>query len=471
MPIDLSNAEELAQLNQAQLIALVQDLYREKQEYEKQKNKILKELRKAIQDFLGDINIPPFDAHTSLTRGIKYALGLMKRYIDVRFEELDLQKEMLLQEIDAQIKKTLIREANLSSLINNTNDFIFSVNKNYQILTINRAYKEYLKNHYDLQLEEGDSLKDKIRKKVFEYWYPFYEQAFRGETFKKIEKRTVGKEFFVYEVSFNPIIQKDSLGNEEVTGAALFIRDITKEYKTEEKIKEQNRELKAINAELDTFAYSLSHDLKAPLASVLGIAHLIRLEEANETILNYVGMIEKSVQKLMDFITELTDFMKNKQTAIKKENVLLLPMVQELVESLQYIEKNKSIQTHIHIAPELTIYTDSMRLQMILTNLISNAFRYMNYDQEQPCISIIAQETPKKWVIQVIDNGIGIAKEHQRKIFNMFYRATNKVSGTGLGLYIVKEACQKIGAKIKLYSELNKGSTFTIEIPIQKVEN
>jgi signal transduction histidine kinase len=110
-------------------------------------------------------------------------------------------------------------------------------------------------------------------------------------------------------------------------------------------------------------------------------------------------------------------------------------------------------------------YSDKERVQMILNALISNAIKYYDETKQEPSINIDINVNTKKASMKVTDNGIGINDDNRKKIFNMFYRGTEVSSGTGLGLYIVKEAVAVLGGDIDVNSEPGKGSSFLITLP------
>ena len=117
------------------------------------------------------------------------------------------------------------------------------------------------------------------------------------------------------------------------------------------------------------------------------------------------------------------------------------------------------------ITGESDFYSDEKRITMILNNIISNAIRYADFQKTEPYILVRINAGKEKVVLSVEDNGIGIGQDHLLHVFEMFYRATDRRTGSGLGLYIVKETIQKLRGKVELHSVLGKGSTFYIELP------
>ena len=111
------------------------------------------------------------------------------------------------------------------------------------------------------------------------------------------------------------------------------------------------------------------------------------------------------------------------------------------------------------------IYSDSLRLNIIFSNIISNAIKYQNFEAERSYLKINIEVESDQVHIQFKDNGQGIGEKHISKIFDMFYRATTRSEGSGLGLYIVKQTVERLSGKIELTSKLNKGTEIKITLP------
>ncbi len=244
--------------------------------------------------------------------------------------------------------------------------------------------------------------------------------------------------------------------------------DVTEAKQYEEELQKQNEELKRMNGELDHFAYSVSHDLRAPLTSALGLLHLLRVEEDPVQQNQFMTLAEQSLHQLNNFIQEIMSLTRNSRTDLTLEEVNLNKMVDEVIASQQQNANHDRVKVCNHTKPNETLLTDRRRLRIVLNNLISNAIRYHRRSHERPYVQISARVEPQQTTLRVEDNGIGINQEHQDKVFNMFYRATNHVSGSGLGLHLVKETVQKLKGQVKLDSRVNQGSTFTVLLPSLK---
>lgn len=243
---------------------------------------------------------------------------------------------------------------------------------------------------------------------------------------------------------------------------------------TELKLRDQNEELiktndllRKINMELDNFVYSVSHNLRAPLMSVLGLVTIARLEDKNKTEPgdHLFNMIEHSIHRLDDTLKEILDYSRNARTETSIAEVKLEDIFNDTLERLKYLKGFERIEKQIRIDSDVAIYSDIYRLQIIFQNLISNSIKYQDVEKSNSFIRVEAEATPHEIIITFSDNGVGIRQEYLPKIFGMFFRATERSEGAGLGLYIVKESISKLGGEISLDSTYNEGTTFHIRLP------
>lgn len=238
-------------------------------------------------------------------------------------------------------------------------------------------------------------------------------------------------------------------------------------YQTKE-VNKRNRKLVKLNGELDSFSYSVSHDLKAPLTSIQGLLNIARLEEGKDALM-YYDRIETSVDKLDSFIKDIIDYSKNSRMELNTEVVNVKELIIGMVDNLAYLSREKEIKCEINIEDNFTITTDKTRFTFIANNLLTNAFRYADLKKGSPYVHVSAEIKGNRFFLKIDDNGQGIKKEYQNKVFDMFYRANEFSSGSGLGLYIVKESIDKLKGTVRLESELGVGTSIFIEIPIKKL--
>jgi signal transduction histidine kinase len=226
---------------------------------------------------------------------------------------------------------------------------------------------------------------------------------------------------------------------------------------------QKNGELQKVNEALDRFVYSVSHDLRSPLSSILGLINLANLTKDPNELVQIIKMIQGRVLAQDNFIREIIDYSRNARTETAIEPLNLKKQVEEVIDTLKFDGQADKIEFRIKIAGDFTIISDKIRLTVILSNLIGNAIKYHNLTKENPFIEIRFEEEVNS--LHVEDNGSGVMTQHQQKIFNMFYRGSDRVTGSGLGLFITKEAVAKLGGSISLKSVYGEGSTFTVTFP------
>lgn len=235
----------------------------------------------------------------------------------------------------------------------------------------------------------------------------------------------------------------------------------------EQQLLRKNEELTKLNSELDRFVYSSSHDLRAPLSSVLGLINLTELSTSLDETKSFAHLMKQRISDLDKFISKISDYSRNKRTVIEIETVILKKLVRDVLESLRFYPGSDQIEVHLQISDELSVDTDPVRLKMVIANLISNAFKYRDPAKEKSSVIIQAQKQEHGIIVEIADNGIGIPKENLPRIFEMFFQAHDNSVGSGLGLYIVKETIDKLGGEIIVGSTRAVGTTFKISLPLQ----
>lgn len=225
-----------------------------------------------------------------------------------------------------------------------------------------------------------------------------------------------------------------------------------------------NKELVKINTELDRFVYSVSHDLRSPLTSILGLLSFIEGESQEPDTLEHAEMIHKSINRLDEFIKNILSYSRNNRTGLEIEKLSIQETALAIVNSLQSMKEAKEIHYEIDIREDHPFYTDRLRFNNILENLISNAIKHHKKDISGRYIKITGQSDSEKLHFSIADNGIGIAPAHHQKIFDMFFRLSSKKDGSGIGLYIVKDTIEILQGSIEIQSEKGTGTTFIITL-------
>jgi ligand-binding sensor domain-containing protein/signal transduction histidine kinase len=240
----------------------------------------------------------------------------------------------------------------------------------------------------------------------------------------------------------------------------------------EQKVDERTRELAQKTEELESFIYTVSHDLKAPVISLQGLASLLQLElgdRLKESAALYLERIHANTVHMQRLINELLELSRVGRLAESKEPVNMNDLIQEVTNELHgQIELKQAV---INVSGDLPMARcERNRLRQVWLNLIANALHYCRPDSS-PVIEIGGQEVARDGTLGyfVRDNGIGIAKEHQEKVFDIFYRVEGKYNGsesTGVGLAIVKRIIESHGGRVWVQSEgRGAGSTFWFTLP------
>ncbi|MCW5910296.1 MAG: PAS domain-containing sensor histidine kinase [Cyclobacteriaceae bacterium] len=233
--------------------------------------------------------------------------------------------------------------------------------------------------------------------------------------------------------------------------------DITDQKKIEE-------ELKIRNSELDNFVYKVSHDLRAPLSSVLGLVNLAQLPGNDDNPAEYLKIIGEKVGQLDHFIGDVLSHSKNLKMDVKTGEIDFNSIIHKTFQDLSYMRGADHVDLHVAVTGPVFL-SDPWRIGEIFRNLISNAIKYRNINSEASCVSIKVDVTEARAQIEFKDNGIGISQENLNRIFEMFYRASEQSEGSGLGLYIVKNAVEKLDGQLIVNSQPGIGTTFEIMLP------
>jgi signal transduction histidine kinase len=252
----------------------------------------------------------------------------------------------------------------------------------------------------------------------------------------------------------------------------LVVKGILKQKETQRlkrnatrELAKRNEELSKINRELDSFVYSVSHNLRSPLRSLLGLLTLAMNESDVQKLHEYHHMMHSSINKLDGTLQDILDYSRNARQDVRIERIDLKSIIEENFEKMSFMAGFERFSTEVSIDQEVEFFSDRYRLSVIFNNLISNSIKYSDKNKPSQVITIKSKIDRTQAVIEFADNGIGIEPEAQRDVFKMFYRATEQADGSGLGLYIVKEAVDMLRGSVFVNSALYIGTKFTLTIP------
>lgn len=241
------------------------------------------------------------------------------------------------------------------------------------------------------------------------------------------------------------------------------IRNAFEVYNMRQQLQQKMDELETANHELNRLIYSTSHDLRSPLASIVSIINLAKLDVLDDEISNYFNLIENCAEKMDDYILKIVEYYKSVRLDDEASFIDFAQQVQEAIDLCSM--QNTKIIFKQNIEQPVSFKSDSFRLSVVLNNLLSNAVKYQKPEESNPVINITVNVTKEFADISVEDNGIGIQQQSLESIFKMFFRSTKNSTGLGIGLYIVKEAVNRMEGEITIKSEFGVGTTFYVQIP------
>ena len=353
-----------------------------------------------------------------------------------QFEENLLERDALLETMLREIPLDFsVRDANLNMVIQSD------------------LSKKYWGNNEGKPIDYSDIDNESKTK-----WQGIFKKALKGKTTKGEDNVEIyGKPYTFYSIA-SPVKVKG-----KVSEVIVINIDISKIKETEQQLQEQNKQLTKLNTELDRFVYSASHDLRAPLASLLGLIDLSSREMNSDSTSHYLELMSKSINTMDRFIADITQYSRNLRFDTIVNQIDFEKLFKDSFEHVQYMLAGPATSS-IKIKGDLPFYSDHERLKIVFNNLISNSIRYKGYGRDSVIELNVAIDKDKA-EIDIIDNGLGIEEKHINRVFEMFYRANDKNVGSGLGLFIVKETIEKLKGTIAITSKLGVGTQVHIEIP------
>ncbi|MDO1446538.1 PAS domain-containing protein [Rhodocytophaga aerolata] len=339
----------------------------------------------------------------------------------------------------------------------------------------NKAYTAW----FNQQPEEllGRPVREVVGDKAYMGVKTYIDRALAGERLD-FEARMPYRDNFVKHIhtSYVPDIREG-----EVVGFFTLVADITESVENmlrieqreieaqalAEELAEVNAQLLRINSDLDTFVYTASHDLKAPIINIEGlIKALVRYLSTEtlgrENVQTTLSFIQQAIERFKRTIASLTEVVKlQKESSQLPTRVNLQQIISEIQLDLapQILEAQASIEVHVDACPEIEFAEKNLR--SIVYNLLSNAIKYRS-PERTPHIHIYCQPTEHYYLLTVTDNGLGMNLSADQPLFSMFKRFHNHVEGSGIGLYMVKRIVENAGGKVDVESKIDEGSTFKI---------
>lgn len=242
------------------------------------------------------------------------------------------------------------------------------------------------------------------------------------------------------------------------------INEANKFYVSNSLLAVKNEELQRAYNELDKFSYSVTHDMRGPILSILGAIEAAQHMDDITEIRKMLLMMNDSMRNLDDFIQSIHEYYNLNRGELEIKEIDFKEMVDEQIKNFNFTYLMSEVRFNTEIVQKETFRGDLISIKLILNNLISNAFKYQRKENPDKHVDLNILVENGIATIDVMDNGVGIAENHLGDIFNMFFRASTLNVGSGFGLYNVNAAVVKLNGKITVNSELNKGTHFMVTI-------
>jgi PAS domain S-box-containing protein len=285
-------------------------------------------------------------------------------------------------------------------------------------------------------------------------------KEWRGE----FQNKKKNGELFWESALVSPILNANGV----ITHFLAVKEDITERKIAEQILDRQNKELQKTNYELDRFVYSTSHDLRAPLASILGLLGLCEKEPLTPVLNTRLQMIRSSVLRMDGFIRDILDYSRNNRNEVLSMQISFEELLREAQKDLEFMKGKDRIKIHTEINQSAPFFSDVVRVESILRNLLSNAIKYQDTTKENSRAEFRVVINSGTATIDYHDNGIGIHPQYLDKIGTMFFRASPYSQGSGLGLYITKETIHRLGGTFAIESEPGHYTKIKITLPNRK---
>lgn len=385
----------------------------------------------------------------------------------------------------------LIKFASVAAFVFLTSGFIFfrRVNQRFEE-RISRLLKKEKTSNSDLQaankkLEESNEKISDLLKELKETnnnlveskaeLQEAYEELQSVEQLTRERAIEIEKQKEQIEASNKAILEKNQLlaeaqrkiaeTNEELKASNSSLEETVNERTA--RLRRTNENLIQANQELDLFIYRASHDLRGPIASILGLTKIAKIEEERHAQISYLDMLEKTADNANEVLSKLL-LVNIVNQAAEHVDIDFDAIVANLKKIFDKRFKELDIDFCVEIKNGLKLVSDANLLLIICERLIENGIDFRcNRLNEKPFLKLGITGSGNRVVFEFRDNGIGIANNFYQRIFGMFFRASERSQGNGLGLYIARKAAEKLGGEITFESEIDSGSSFRLILPSQ----
>lgn len=368
--------------------------------------------------------------------------------LSVRIEEMTSREEL------SQLEQRHL------AIINSTPNSFLLFNDKFELMSCNSAAYRAWRRFTGVNIKEGRSFRSLIPKDFSEPFKQMAAKALNGSHSEEYLSWKHRNRDFQLKINFAPA--KDREG--QIFGLTMLVEDVSALYNANRALRTQNSNLEKSNKELDQFVYSISHDLRAPLSSIMGLVNLIENSQQLPETKLYGKMLLDATESMDSYIRNTLEYSRNKRFVIEEEEIDLEDLIREMEQKFRFIPGYRELKFSKEFEVS-TIKSDSYRIEIILNNLISNAIKYRDVSKSESWVKLKVSSRENHWELSVSDNGLGVPKAKQAYLFDMFFKVKSEHPGSGLGLYILKEVMDNLNGEIIVDSKEKKGSTFTLLLP------
>lgn len=369
---------------------------------------------------------------------------------------------LLLKGLETSLQEKKVLAANLTAIIENSDAFIYSLDRDLKYVTFNGLVQDNVNQLYNIDIKPGDSPVEIIEKASSEegaFWRNIYHAALGGKAVRFEKDFNFGEYNYTILFTINPITENDT-----VIGLSCFASDITERKKSERDTINLLNSVQRKNSDFQQFSYIVSHNLRSPIAKIQGLVSIIEVEsEENKLLLEQLTVEAAHLDDVVKDINTIVSARKSEDE--KFSSVLFETELKLITEVLQdEIDKSGAIIT-ADFKEVSQILTIKSYLYSILYNLISNAIKYR---RPEVALQIEVRTTcDEKFICLLVkDNGMGMdLVKNSTKVFGLYKRFhVGSIPGKGIGLHLVKTHAESLGGRVEIESKVNEGTTFKVYI-------